>query len=135
MTEWENYDITQEVLGAEADVGDVLVCKSGTDFRELSELTLELAPGGNVRKKVIKRITGVLIHIHSASLTFSGTRHSTKPGSKSSEKLTEIIKNVLSSVSSTLEAPVCNTAVAIDVRSQLIRTQEVCVSARTATQN
>ncbi|KAJ7445778.1 Metallo-dependent phosphatase-like protein [Mycena galericulata] len=112
MSEWEGYDTSQEVLGAEADRGDVLVCKSGTDFRDLSEITLELeaAPPGSVRKQLIKRITG--------------TRHSTKPGSKSSEKLTEILKTVLSSVSSTLKAPVCNTQVAIDVRSQFIRTEE-----------
>ncbi|KAJ7632241.1 Metallo-dependent phosphatase-like protein [Roridomyces roridus] len=110
MTTWENYDITQEVLGAESDAGDVLVCKSGTDFRDLSELTLELVPGGDVRKRVIKRITG--------------TRHSTQPGSKSSEKLKEVVKTVLSSVGSTLKAPVCNTAVAIDVRSEMIRTRE-----------
>ncbi|KAJ7702385.1 Metallo-dependent phosphatase-like protein [Mycena rosella] len=110
--EMENYDSSQEVLGAEADNGDVLVCKSGTDFRDLSEITLEFmaTPPGSVRKQVVKRITG--------------KRHSTKPGSRSSEKLTEILKTVLSSVSSTLKAPVCTTTVAIDVRSQLIRTEE-----------
>ncbi|KAF7338627.1 25S rRNA adenine-N(1) methyltransferase [Mycena venus] len=102
MSAWEDYDITQDVLGAEADHGDVLVCKSGTDFRDLSEITLELetTTAGSIRKKVISRI--------------SGKKHSTKPGSKSSEKLTEILKTVLSSVSSTLKAPVCNSAVAMD---------------------
>ncbi|KAJ7470346.1 Metallo-dependent phosphatase-like protein [Mycena latifolia] len=112
MSEWADYDTSQDVLGAEADHGDVLVCKSGTDFRDLSEITLELTttPPGSVRKQVIKRITG--------------KRHSTKPGSKSSEKLTEILKTVLGSVSSTLKAPVCKTNVALDVRSQLIRTEE-----------
>ncbi|KAF7359391.1 Trifunctional nucleotide phosphoesterase protein YfkN [Mycena sanguinolenta] len=112
MTAWEGYDISQDVLGAEEDHGDVLVCKSGTDFRDLSEITLEVmpTPAGSIRKKVISRITG--------------KRHSTKPGSKSSEKLAEIVKTLLSSVSTTLKAPVCNTAVAIDVRSELIRTKE-----------
>ncbi|KAJ7043265.1 Metallo-dependent phosphatase-like protein [Mycena alexandri] len=112
MSAWEGYDIAQDVLGAEADHGDVLVCKSGTDFRDLSEITLEFetTPAGSIRKKVISRITGV--------------RHSTKPGSASSQKLTEILKTVLSSVSSTLKAPVCNTTVAVDVRSQLVRTEE-----------
>ncbi|KAJ6618304.1 Metallo-dependent phosphatase-like protein [Mycena sp. CBHHK59/15] len=112
MTAWEDYDTSQDILGAEADNGDVLVCKSGTDFRDLSEIILEFepTPSGSVRKKVIKRITG--------------KRHSTKPGSKSSENLTEVVKTFLSSVSSTLKAPVCNTMVAIDVRSQFIRTGE-----------
>ena len=60
VTSWQNYDLTQEVLGAENDHGDVLVVKSGTDFRDLSELTLELeeAPLGSVRRKVIKTISG-----------------------------------------------------------------------------
>ncbi|KAJ6606568.1 Metallo-dependent phosphatase-like protein [Mycena vulgaris] len=113
FSESEGYDTSQDILGAEADHGDVLVCKSGTDFRDLSEIILELESTvtGNIRKQVIKRITG--------------KRHSTKAGSKSSEKLTEILKTVLSSVSSTLKAPVCNTTVAIDVRSQFIRTEEV----------
>jgi 2',3'-cyclic-nucleotide 2'-phosphodiesterase (5'-nucleotidase family) len=61
MTVWEGYDTSQDVLGAEADHGDVLVCKSGTDFRDLSEITLdfETTPAGSVRKKVISRITGM----------------------------------------------------------------------------
>jgi hypothetical protein len=52
----------QDVLGAENDFGDVLVLKSGSDFRDLSEFTLELedTPPGSVRKKIIKRITGRL---------------------------------------------------------------------------
>jgi 5'-nucleotidase len=57
---WEGYDLAGKVLGAEADLGDVLVVKSGTDFRYLSEMTLELedTPQGHVRSKVIKKITG-----------------------------------------------------------------------------
>lgn len=60
VSKWENYDTTQDVLGAETDVGDVLVAKSGTDFRDLSEIVLELvdAPEGSVRRKVIKSIHG-----------------------------------------------------------------------------
>lgn len=62
VTSWENYDIVQNVLGAENDLGDVLVLKSGSDFRDLSEFTLELedTPPGSVRKKIIKRIDGRL---------------------------------------------------------------------------
>ncbi|KAJ6488654.1 Metallo-dependent phosphatase-like protein [Mycena vitilis] len=112
MSAWKEYDTSQDVLGAETDHGDVLVCKSGTDFRDLSEITLELetTPAGSIRRKVIARITG--------------KRHSTKPNSKSSEALTKILKTVLSGVSSTLKAPVCNTTVPMDVRSQIIRTEE-----------
>jgi hypothetical protein len=36
-----------------------------------------------------------------------------------------LLKDVLSSVSSSLKAPVCKTAVELDVRSQFIRTSEV----------
>lgn len=60
VTTWEGYDTAQDVLGAEKDEGDVLVVKSGTDFRDLSEFTLELAdtPKGSVRTKLIKSIRG-----------------------------------------------------------------------------
>jgi 5'-nucleotidase len=56
---WKNYDLGQSVLGAEEDHGDVLVVKSGSDFRDLSELTLELEDVSNgVRRKVIKNVKG-----------------------------------------------------------------------------
>ncbi len=60
MSAWEGYDTAQDALGAEEDHGDVLVAKSGTDFRDLSEIVLELedTPEGSIRKKVIKEITG-----------------------------------------------------------------------------
>ncbi|KAH7927752.1 Metallo-dependent phosphatase [Leucogyrophana mollusca] len=115
VTSWEGYDTTHPVLGAENDHGDVLVVKSGTDFRDLSEITLELedTPDGSVRRKVIKDIRG--------------KRHSTKPDSPSSEKLTQILETILSNVSETLKAPVCITEVELDVRSELIRTKESAV--------
>ncbi|KAK0240597.1 Metallo-dependent phosphatase-like protein [Armillaria nabsnona] len=110
--EWQGYDTSEDVLGAKDDHGDVLVVKSGTDFRDLSEIDLELesTPDGSVRRKVIKRILG--------------KRHSTQPGSKSSEKLSKLLEKLLSSVSSSLKAPVCISNVPIDVRSQFIRTAE-----------
>lgn len=42
-----------------------MVVKSGTDFRDLSELILELeeAPPGSVRRKVIKTINGKQFNI------------------------------------------------------------------------
>ncbi|KAG6878789.1 hypothetical protein C0993_008088 [Termitomyces sp. T159_Od127] len=62
VSAWEDYDLKEVVLGAEGDRGDVLVVKSGTDFRDLSELNLELSstPSGSVRRKVIKRVTGIV---------------------------------------------------------------------------
>lgn len=60
VTTWEGYDVSKPSIGSEGDNGDILVVKSGTDFRELSELTLELedTPPGSVRKKVIKAVHG-----------------------------------------------------------------------------
>lgn len=60
VTSWSGYDASKDCLGAEQDKGDVLVVKSGTDFRDLSEITLELmdTPESSVRKKVIKSISG-----------------------------------------------------------------------------
>lgn len=40
--------------------------------------------------------------------------------------MSKIVENILSSVGSTMKAPVCKTEVELDLRSQLIRTAEVC---------
>jgi hypothetical protein len=60
VTSWEGFDVTEGTLGAEDDHGDILLVKSGTDWRDLSELTLEVesSPRNSIRRKVIKRITG-----------------------------------------------------------------------------
>jgi len=109
---WDNFNVSEKVLGAELDKGDVLVVKSGTDFRDLSEIkiVLESTPKGSVRNKIVKSITG--------------KRHIVLPGSKSSEPMSSLLKTVLSSVSSTFKAPVCTTATIIDVRSCFIRVTE-----------
>ena len=62
---WEGYDVNEEVLGAEDDIGDVLLVKSGTDFRDFSEIDLDLeqTPPGSIRRMVIKRIKGNSLHI------------------------------------------------------------------------
>ncbi|KAI8998871.1 Metallo-dependent phosphatase [Trametes punicea] len=116
VTSWENHDLNQEILGAEEDHGDVLIVKSGTDFRDLSEVTLELAdtPPGSVRKKVIKAIRG--------------KHHETKPASRKSERVAKLLENLLSSVSSALKAPVCKTEVELDLRSSVIRVQETAAA-------
>jgi 5'-nucleotidase len=61
VTSWEGYDTAGDTPGAENDQGDVLILKSGHDFRDLSELTMELesTPNGSVRRKVIKSLTGL----------------------------------------------------------------------------
>ncbi|KAL1709989.1 Metallo-dependent phosphatase-like protein [Schizophyllum commune] len=109
---WENHEVNQDVLGAEGDNGDVLVVKSGTDFRDLSEVVLELSdtPEGSVRRKVISKITG--------------KHHETKPGSPGSQGLKEVLKTVLSSITDTLKAPLCKTTTVLDCRSQLVRVEE-----------
>ena len=60
VNSWDNLDVSAKVLGAELDNGDVLVIKSGSDFRDLSaiEIILESTPKGSVRNKIIKSITG-----------------------------------------------------------------------------
>ena len=45
-----------------------------------------------------------------------------------SQTLKETLKSVLESVSASLKAPVAKTDVEIDLRSQYIRTQEVCLN-------
>lgn len=112
VTAWEDYDITQPCLGTEKDEGDILVAKSGTDFRDLSQISLTLSdtPLGSVRKKVIKVI--------------KGKRHRTLPEYRSSQKLVELLSKLLDSVSKTMKAPVCRTLVPLDVRSEMIRLQE-----------
>lgn len=116
VSSWEGYDTEIPTIGAESDYGDVLVVKSGTDFRDLSELTLELddTPEGSIRRKMIKAV--------------HGKRHATTPDIPSSKSLQKIVSSVLSSVSETLEAPVCMTEVELNLQSQLLRTNETAVA-------
>ncbi len=130
VTAWENFNVNEPILGAECDNGDVLVVKSGTDFRDLSEinLTLSSTPEGSLRSRVISRIMGIwFVHYTILNLTdlVSGKRHVVEPGSKSSEPMAKLLKTLLSSVSLALKAPLCQSTVMIDVRSSYIRTTEV----------
>jgi len=112
VDEWDNYNLSGHVLGAEEDKGDVLVIKSGTDFRDISEICLELkdTPEGSARKKLISRITG--------------KRHQITPNLRSCLNLRKVLDNILESVSASLKAPLCKLAAQLDLRSHLIRTQE-----------
>ncbi|CAE6416264.1 unnamed protein product [Rhizoctonia solani] len=108
---WDNYDLNSTCLGSEGDDGVFLV-KSGTDFRDLSELTLELedTPEGSVRRKIVKSIRG--------------TRHSIQPSQPASPALTRIIKNQLDSVSSSLSEPICHSLTEWNAKSDMVRTDE-----------
>jgi 2',3'-cyclic-nucleotide 2'-phosphodiesterase (5'-nucleotidase family) len=61
ITGWEGFDITQADADSEGDTGDILLFRSGTDFREFSDVTIELqdAPEGSVRKKIIQAVYGM----------------------------------------------------------------------------
>jgi hypothetical protein len=56
---WGGYDPHKPLHGAEGDDG-VLIIKSGADFRDLSEIQLELeeSPPGSVRRRYISTLHG-----------------------------------------------------------------------------
>ena len=112
VNEWKGYDITTLVLGAESGSDDILLAKSGTDFRDLSNIELELSasPAGSIRKQTITNIKGE--HL------------STSPTYRSHEGLKKTLEDQLSNVSRTLHTPVCVLLAELDVRSQFIRLAE-----------
>ncbi|OJA12754.1 hypothetical protein AZE42_07929 [Rhizopogon vesiculosus] len=112
MTDWEGFDATQENPDSQSDTGDVLLFKSGTDFREFSDVTIELqdTPEGSVRKKIIQAV--------------HGKRQVTKPDSPSSSEVQAVLESQLSSVQAGLKSPVCKSEVELDLRSKTIRTGE-----------
>ncbi|KAG6333825.1 hypothetical protein ID866_5257 [Astraeus odoratus] len=116
MSSWEGYEAVDGGPGSDVDHSDILLVKSGTDFRELSELTLELedTPEGSIRRKVIKAV--------------HGKRHTITPGLPSSEGLKGILDSILTSVSNTLKAPVCVTDVELNLRRNLLRGGETAAA-------
>ncbi|TFL07384.1 Metallo-dependent phosphatase [Pterulicium gracile] len=112
VNEWKAYDITAPVLGAESGSDDILLAKSGTDFRDLSNIELELSasPSGSIRRQTVTNIKGE--HL------------STSPTYRSHEGLKKILEDQLSNVSRTLHTPVCVLLAELDVRSQFIRLAE-----------
>jgi 5'-nucleotidase len=108
--------------------------KSGTDFRDLSEIFLELydPPEPTIRRKVIKSMTGDVVHFRPPSgkqIVFffldPGRRHSVTPGMPSSEPLAKLLSTLLEDVSLSLSAPLCFALEEWDVRSEVVRTDEV----------
>jgi 5'-nucleotidase len=64
VTSWENYDVNKDAWDPRGTRGDVLVIKSGTDFRDLTSIDLELedvpeTTDGAVRRKLVKSIKGM----------------------------------------------------------------------------
>ncbi|KAJ9106431.1 hypothetical protein QFC21_001577 [Naganishia friedmannii] len=119
-TSWEGFTREDNVRGAEADQGVYLI-KSGTDFRDLSEAMLELKeqPAGSVRRQVIKSLTEID--------TKTGKHHEITPATPSSPDIENLVKSLLSTVTSTLSNPVCFTFTPFDVRSEKVRTQEMAI--------
>ncbi|KAG9051069.1 hypothetical protein FS837_012576 [Tulasnella sp. UAMH 9824] len=111
ISEWEGYNFDEPQLGAEADDG-LLIVKSGTDFRDLSSMTVELvdAPEGSARRKLVKSV--------------KGKHHIISPEMPSSESLKEILSTLLKDVGSALKAPVCRTLTELNCKSGHIRTEE-----------
>ncbi|KIO34287.1 hypothetical protein M407DRAFT_16826 [Tulasnella calospora MUT 4182] len=111
ISEWEGYNFGEPQLGAEADDG-LLIIKSGTDFRDLSSMTVELvdAPEGSARRKLVKSVKGKH-HIISSEMP-------------SSESLKQILSTLLKDVGSALKAPVCRSLTEVDCKSGYVRTEE-----------
>ena len=59
----------------------------------------------------------------------SGKRHQITPNLRSCPNLRKVLDNILESVGASLKAPLCKLAAELDLRSHLIRTQEVRLSA------
>ena len=55
----------------------------------------------------------------------AGKRHQITPNLRSCPNLRKVLDNILDSVSASLKAPLCKLAAELDLRSHLIRTQEV----------
>ncbi|KAF8840348.1 Metallo-dependent phosphatase [Paxillus ammoniavirescens] len=109
---WDGYDVQQEMLDAASDRGDVLVVKSGTDFRDLSEvvLTLKDTAAGSIRRKVIESIQGV--------------RHVTRESTEVDEDMKSVVDLELADITAAMKEPVFSTATELDVQSSYIRLGE-----------
>ncbi|KIK95089.1 hypothetical protein PAXRUDRAFT_407850 [Paxillus rubicundulus Ve08.2h10] len=109
---WDGYDVQQEMQDAASDRGDVLVVKSGTDFRDLSEviLTLKGTAAGSIRRRVIESI--------------KGTRHITRESTKVNEDIKNIVDRELADINAAMKEPICITETELDVQSSYIRLGE-----------
>jgi hypothetical protein len=89
----------------------VHLIKSGTDFRDLTEASLNLTPkSANLRRRTLESLTG--------------KHHYVVPSSPSSKSVEDLLKSLLSTVSATLSKPVCWSLTPFDARSEVVRTKE-----------
>lgn len=112
VTEWEGYDLQSPQSDAGDDHGDVLVVKSGTDFQDLSELSLTLkdTPAGSVRRKVIQTITG--------------KRWVTREETLVNQAIKTIVDNELKTILAANEEPIFVTEVELETETSYIRRNE-----------
>ncbi|KAG8885507.1 hypothetical protein FRB97_000832 [Tulasnella sp. 331] len=111
IQDWKNYDFKSNELGTEEDDGLLLV-KSGTDFRDLSSMELEIidAPKGCVRKKIVKSVKGI--------------HHLITHEMPASESMKQLLQPLLDDVCHTLKKPACKALTEFDCRSRHVRTEE-----------
>lgn len=112
VSKWDGYDLHSVQPDAATDMGDILVVKSGTDFQDLSDITLTLkaTPQGSIRKRVIQEITG--------------KRLKTRASTPVNEPLKKIVDKELKVIRAAHAEPLFKTDVLLDVRSSYIRRNE-----------
>jgi len=108
--EWPDYKLEHTI----EDDG-LLIVKSGFDFRDLSEVVLELetAPDDSVRRKLIK--------------TLKVIRHPTLPGPGSLEEMTTVLTNCRQEFDKTLNVPFCRIEGELNITEAVVRKKESAV--------
>ncbi|KAG2140515.1 Metallo-dependent phosphatase [Suillus bovinus] len=108
---WDGYSDDPSLPDAASDTGNTLIVKSGTDFQDLSEVTLTLkdTPAGSVRKKLIESIS---------------IRHRTTSGLAVDPKMQSVIDDELGDINKAMSDPICTSKVELDARSSVVRTGE-----------
>ncbi|TFK22404.1 Metallo-dependent phosphatase [Coprinopsis marcescibilis] len=116
VTAWEGYDVNTPTPEDADDRGDILVVKSGYDFRDLSEvvLTLQDTPQGSIKKKVNTAITG--------------KRHSTAETTPVHIGVQEVYEVEIGTIDDALVEPICTTEVELNVQSTFVRVHEAAIS-------
>ncbi|KXN90361.1 putative 5'-nucleotidase [Leucoagaricus sp. SymC.cos] len=100
---WENFDVNAQQHSAAEDLGDTLIVKSGTDYQDLSEISLVLedTPTGSIRKKIIQEI--------------KGKRIVTRGDTPVNPDMKVIFDREISTINAAMEEPICITEVPLDV--------------------
>ncbi|KAH8107089.1 Metallo-dependent phosphatase [Cristinia sonorae] len=109
VSSWEKYNLDEKRPEAEGDQGDTLVVKSGTDFQDLSEITLGLkaTPAGSVRRMIIASI--------------KGKRCITSGDLADDQDMVDTIQSQFANINASLPMPICFTEVDLPLVS---RTEE-----------